>query len=113
MNSQTLAAGSTPRAGWNIWVAGGAMLAGLAIFAALFWEEGQAAIKVWDASPAYSHCYFVLPIALWLAWDRRQELDGLELRPLPAAALLALPIGIAWFAANRLGIMEGRQLTAV
>ena len=89
MNVDTLAAGSAPRAGWHSWMAGGAMLIGLAAFAALFWEEGEAAIRVWIASTAYSHCFFVLPIAAWLAWDRRHVLEGLVLRsvsqPLNAA----------------------------
>ncbi len=117
MNSDTLAAGGpadgAPRAGWNSWMAGAGMLIGLAIFAVLFWDEGEAALRVWIDSAAYSHCFFVLPIAAWLAWDRRHVLDGLVLRPLPAAALLALPIGLVWFAANRLGIMEGRQLAVI
>ena len=113
MNVDTLAAGSAPRAGWNSWMAGAAVVIGLAIFAGLFWEEGEAAIRVWIDSRAYSHCFFVLPIAAWLAWDRRHVLEGLVLRPLPVAALLALPIGVVWFAANRLGIMEGRQLAVI
>ena len=33
--------------------------------------------------------------------------------PRPIAALLVLPLGVAWLAAERLGIMEGRQLVAI
>ncbi len=34
-------------------------------------------------------------------------------QPWPAAALLGAPIAIGWIAAERLGIMEGRQLAAI
>jgi exosortase A len=90
-----------------------ALLLGLAGFAALFRTEIAAAVQVWFASTAYSHCFFVLPIAGWLVWDRRTAARGL--RPLPTAwpALAVLPCALAWFVAERLGIMEGRQLAAL
>ncbi len=86
---------------------------GLLVLAALFQQEIVAAVRVWGDSTAYNHCYLILPIALWLAWERRDRLPGVPIRPLPAAALLVLPLGAAWLVAERLGIMEGRQLAAL
>ncbi|WP_372623265.1 exosortase A [Falsiroseomonas sp.] len=103
----------TPAApsGWPLALALlGAGLLGLGV---LFFEEGAAAVRVWENSETYNHCWLVLPIAAWLAWTRRDRLAGLPPQPNPAFALLALPIGLAWLAAERLGIMEGRQLTVV
>jgi exosortase A len=94
-------------------VAAPALLLGLAALGFLFWGEVTSAVRVWEGSTAYSHCYFVLPIALYLAWDRRESLIGLMPQPLPWIALLALPMGVAWFGAERLGITEGRQLVAM
>ncbi|MDA8248073.1 MAG: hypothetical protein M0Z28_02750, partial [Rhodospirillales bacterium] len=37
----------------------------------LFHAEAAAALATWIDSTAYNHCFFVLPIALWLAWERR------------------------------------------
>ncbi len=88
-------------------------LLGLAAWALLFRTEAMAAVQVWMTSTAYSHCVFVLPIAAWLAWDRREAARGLRPRPTVWPALAVLPCAAAWFAAERLGIMEGRQLTAV
>lgn len=90
-----------------------ALVAGLLVFAALFPAEAAAAVRVWIGSSAYGHCFFVLPIALYLAWDRRQRLVETPLRPLPWLALAALPLGFAWLIAERLGIMEGRQLVVI
>jgi exosortase A len=79
----------------------------------LFHAEATAAVGVWFDSTAYSHCFLVLPIAAWLAWDRREAARGLRPEPTPWPALAALPFGLAWFAAERLGLMEGRQLAAL
>ncbi len=79
----------------------------------LFWRECQAAVSVWVASTAYGHCFLVLPMALYLGYERRGALAGVSARPEPLFALLALPVAAAWFAAERLGIMEGRQLAAI
>lgn len=86
---------------------------GLVVWGALFWPECLAAYRVWQSSTAYGHCFLVLPMALWLAWDRRDRLAAVPVRPEPAAAVAALALAPAWLVAERLGIMEGRQLVAM
>jgi exosortase A len=90
-----------------------ALLLGLVVLGLAFHEEVTSAVSVWYESTAYSHCFFVIPIAAYLAWDRRHQLPGVPVEPLPWVALLALPLGAAWLVAERLGIMEGRQLVAM
>ncbi len=90
-----------------------ALAAGTLLFGLLFLPECRAAVGVWLVSTAYGHCFLVLPMAAYLVWDRRESLRGLQPRPTPAFALLAVPAATAWFAAERLGIMEGRQLAAL
>ncbi|MBV9748488.1 MAG: exosortase [Acetobacteraceae bacterium] len=79
----------------------------------LFHAECAAAVRVWMESTAYGHCFLIAPMAAYLAWDRRQSLRGVAPQPWPAAVLLGAPIALGWIAADRLGIMEGRQLAAV
>jgi exosortase A len=86
---------------------------GVAATLAIFWPECQAAVHVWMESTAYGHCFLVLPITLYLLWDRRDSLRGLVPRPTLFFAILAVPLSLGWLAAERLGIMEGRQLAAV
>ncbi|WP_276968651.1 exosortase, partial [Metallibacterium scheffleri] len=76
-------------------------------------REGAAAVATWWESTAYNHGFLVLPIAFWLLWERRAMLVGAVARPWPPALLAALPLAVMWFAAERLGIMEGRQLAAM
>ena len=88
------------------------LLLGLAALLAVFWAEAEAAVRVWNTSTAYNHCWLIAPIAAWLAWQRRHRLAAIAPRPQPLLALLAIPPALAWLVAERLGIMEGRQLTA-
>jgi exosortase A len=113
MSARSMQAALTPDAGRIASDALPALVLGLVVLSVLFQAEAAAAYKVWNESTAYSHCFFVLPIALYLAWDRRHNLAGLRVEPLPWLALLAIPGTIAWMAAERMGIMEGRQLVAM
>jgi exosortase A len=89
------------------------LAAGLLLLGALFLPEITAAIGTWDASTAYNHCYLVIPIVLYLLWDRRFDRTGIPARPMPYALLLAIPVAAVWLVAERLGIMEGRQLAVM
>lgn len=90
-----------------------ALVAGLAVLGFIFRIEATAAIRTWETSTAYNHCWLIAPIAAWLFWTRRARLAALSPVPTPLFALLALPGTLAWLAAERLGIMEGRQLAAL
>ena len=89
------------------------LLLGVAVLLAAFQEESRAALQVWIDSTAYGHCFFVVPIAAFLAWERRFDAAAAPVRPLPWLALAAIPLGLVWFAASRLGLMEGQQLVAM
>ncbi|HVY17547.1 MAG TPA: archaeosortase/exosortase family protein [Rhodopila sp.] len=79
----------------------------------IFHQEVAAAVRTWCASAAYAHGFLVVPIVLYLLWDRRSDLVGLCARPDWRTLPLGLPLAAAWLAAERLGTMEGRQLVAV
>ena len=106
-----MAEAAGPPAGWTAPLL--AIGAGLAAWAVLFAPEIAAAVVIWESSTAYNHCWLILPIALWLGWQRRARLRGLLPRPAPWVAALMVPLALGWLLAERLGIMEGRQLAAV
>ena len=89
------------------------LFVGLLALGIVFHAEVVAAIDVWIESTAYNHCFLVLPIVAYLIWDRRAVLSGAVPHAWPAASVLAVPVGAAWFLADRVGIMEGRQLAAM
>lgn len=99
-------AGSIHRA-WPV------LAAVLAVLAVVFHAEITAAIDVWLGSTAYNHCFLILPMAAFLAWQRRERIERVALRPTLLALPAGLLLGVVWFLADRLGIMEGRQLAAM
>lgn len=76
----------------------------------LFHAEIVAAVHVWNSSTAYGHCWLVLPIAAYIAYDRRQQAAAAAMQPRADVWLLGLPLAALWLAADLLGIMEARQL---
>ncbi len=102
--------GQAIRRDWAAWMAAAL---GIVVLCVCFRQEIGAAMSVWARSTAYGHCWLVLPIAAWLFWERRGVLVGIEAKPIPWAALLGLPVALAWIASRWLGIMEGRQLAVV
>ncbi len=86
---------------------------GVVALGLLFNAEVAAAIRTWIDSTAYNHCFLVIPIVAYLVWDRRDQLRGRPAVPIPLAALAGIPLALAWLLAERLGIMEGRQLVAI
>jgi exosortase A len=86
---------------------------GLLVLGLLFHAEAAAAVHVWNTSTAYGHCWLVLPIVAWLAYERRYEAAATALAPIAWPALLALPLTCVWLAADLVGIMEARQLASI
>lgn len=86
---------------------------GLVGLGLVFRAEVVAAVSTWEVSTAYNHCFLIIPISIYMIWDRRDVLHGLRAMPLPIAALAGLGPAVGWLLAERLGIMEGRQLMVV
>ncbi|MGE3783389.1 MAG: exosortase A, partial [Alphaproteobacteria bacterium] len=84
-----------------------------AAFGIAFQYEIAAAVRVWDDSTAYNHCYLVLPLVGVLLWMRRDVLA--QLRPEPSWWALALlpPASALWLAAALLDVHEAAQLSVV
>jgi exosortase A len=86
---------------------------GVCLLGVLFPTEIFSAIQTWRDSTAYNHCFLIIPIVIYMIWDRREVLTGVAAQPAPIWALAAVPVAAVWLAAERLGIMEGRQLATV
>jgi exosortase len=67
-----------------------AVLAGLA-FAAVFFDVGRSLVADWATDDNYSHGFLVVPVALYLAWERRHAVVAAAARP--SVAGLAVIVG--------------------
>jgi exosortase len=64
------------------------VLIGLGI---LYWDVAVNLVRDWATDDNYSHGFLIVPIALYLAWERRRRFDAAEVRP--SAIGLALVLG--------------------
>ncbi len=79
----------------------------------VYLETARSMVAIWDSSGTFAHGYVILPISLWLIWQRRALLLATPVQPwLPAAALL-LGCGLVWLLADLGEVQIVRQYAFV
>jgi exosortase A len=66
----------------------------------VYFSTARSIVSIWNRSETFAHGYIILPISLWLVWQRRDALRQMELAPFwPALVLLAM-CGFGWLLAD-------------
>jgi exosortase len=66
----------------------------------LYWNVARALVADWTIDENYSHGFLIVPLALYLAWERRTRVAALAARPsgfglvVVAASLATLTVGV-------------------
>jgi exosortase len=68
----------------------------------LYADVIPALVRQWTADPDYSHGFFVVPLAAFFAWERREALARTPIHP-HAAGLGVLAVSLVIFIAGRYG----------
>jgi exosortase len=71
-------------------------------FVVLFWPVLRKLVEDWATDDNYSHGFFIVPLAAYFVWERRQRLRQLPIRP-SLAGLLVIVAGIGLLLAGILG----------
>jgi exosortase A len=79
----------------------------------IFRQEFVGAYRVWLDSATYNHCFLIIPISLYMIWQRRHALASLSPAP-DFRALFVIPLlSLGWFGASAIGILEAQQLVVM
>ncbi len=70
-------------------------------------------LSIWSRSDTYAHGYLIIPISLWLAWETYRKAETMSFDSTFWPALLLLPGGLAWLAADMVGVLVVQQLALV
>ena len=114
MSTLSVSAAETETSPQRLWaVAIAAVALGALAFGYAFRLEVVSAVRVWNESTAYNHCFLILPISAYLIWERREALLSRVPQPRAWPVLAMLPMALIWLIAAEAQIMEGRQLAAM
>ena len=80
---------------------------------ALFYQTVLGIVHIWYNDTTYTHGFLILPISLWLIWQKRAHLAAFS--PQPAAGLLVLVAGslLIWALARLTGVLVIEQFAFV
>ena len=95
------------------WQAFGLVVLALAVVFAVFWPTVRAMAEIWSRSETFTHGWLVVPAFFWFAWERRQRLATVPLRPFWPGLIAVAVGGLAWLAAHSAGVAVVEQLAVI
>jgi exosortase A len=100
-----------PLEGWPLALAllGGA----LTLTLALYFDSARSAVDLWWNRSAYNHGFLILPISLYLIWDKREALAAMTPRPDRLGLVVIAGFSFAWVLSRSAGINEGEHFALV
>jgi exosortase A len=90
-----------------------ALLAGLGLLGWSYRDTFLSIVDKWASDSAFSHGFLIVPIALWLAWRKRDELAATPLAPSWLGLAAAVACIAAWIVARGSGVLVIEQFAAV
>lgn len=81
--------------------------------AGAFHETGWSMVSIWLRSDTFAHGFLIVPISLWLVWEKRVPLREMHPQPAVMPLLLMLPIGFLWLLAYLVDVLVVQQFAFV
>jgi exosortase A len=94
-------------------IAGLAFVLALAGLILVLWDTSLSFVEVWSGGETYSHGFIILPISLWLVWQKRKELARVTPQPTSVPLLLVAGAGLVWVVGDLVGVLLVEQMGMV
>lgn len=79
----------------------------------VYWQTLASMVAIWLRSETFTHAFLILPISLWLVYERRQHLRACQPGFTPWALVSVLGFGALWLLASLVDVLVMRQLAWV
>lgn len=79
----------------------------------VYYQTVSSMVSIWLSSETFTHGFLILPISLWLIYEKRNGLRGLGLDPKKSILLLILPIGLVWLLSHLVDVQVVQQYAFV
>ncbi|MFT6891736.1 MAG: exosortase A [Halioglobus sp.] len=95
--------------GRAVWLAAGFLCMLLVVFHETAWSM----VSTWMRSETFTHGFLILPIVLWMVWERRSQLKAATAMPEYRALILLASSGFVWFLAYLVDVLVIQQYALV
>ncbi|WP_372739342.1 exosortase A [Neptunomonas sp.] len=68
----------------------------LLLYTALFYETLGSMVSIWMRSETFTHAFLILPISIWLVWEKRQHLQYEQPKPSWLGMIALTGCGFVW-----------------
>ena len=85
----------------------------LIVWFAIYYQSLGNMINVWNNSNTYEHCYLIIPICVWLLWQKKEYLAAIPLSAAKLPAVLLIFPCILWVVGQAASIAFFEHLAAV
>jgi len=79
----------------------------------LFFDTTASMVQVWLVNETFTHGFLILPISLWLIWQKRQSIAALTPKAEVKVLAILIPILFIWTVANTVDIQVIQQLAMI
>ena len=110
MSDEVVGAGDKTAVPWAFFVALGGLAVGLL---ALYAKTAGAIYEQWATNETYAHGFLIVPISIWLVWEKRAALSRAIPQPVFAPLLLLIPVGLMWLLAHIVDVAVIQQYALV
>ena len=76
---------------------------------ALFWSTAAGMVHIWYNFETYTHGFIIVPISLWLIWQKRHHLAAYTPQPTPVILILLAFSLLVWSLARLTGVQVVEQ----
>lgn len=90
----------------------GSVMGAMALVIGLYYSTFASMVAIWSNSATFTHAYLVVPISLWLVWQRRQVLRAIAPLPQPMWLLPMAAAGLLWLLGDLAGVNAVVQFAA-
>ena len=89
------------------------VVAVLVVVLTVYWQTTLSMVDVWRNSTTYSHGFLILPVFLWLVWNRRTALARLPVRPWWLGMFCLAGLGLVWLVGDLAAAAEPSQFAVI
>jgi exosortase A len=98
-------------AGWRVVLP--LIVAAIALILAIYWRTAESIVAIWWRSETFAHGFLIIPITLFLIWNKRREVTKLVPSPDVLGLMLLAGTGLLWLVAEAGQVQVIRQYAMV